>query len=500
MSRKSNHHKSSATTHLAPGMPRRSFLRRMGLAGAGAYFLPSLLPKQASAQGTPPRRFLLFYTGHASPYYSWSMRQPGLSESAAWEFALGGLSRSDFSEIYAPLHPFRDKLLLLDTLSNPVGLEMKGAGGGHFGGPASLLTGSSITKDKNNRAQGPSIDQFIASQTLVSGGVRSLELGFGNPYPIVWGSGGNSLPLSSAADVFDRLFAGRGLGGAVAPPPPPAVTPTLTRADRIAQARKGILEHTRQRYRLLASHISAEERMRLEAHADLIGDLALTLAGPDDSDGGSDILRPVASAGCYEPNRGTPGDFAGRVDAMGQTVAAAFACDLTRVASIQLPQMGVRDFGGPAGADVHQDIAHHGDQGGGSYQNMVKYYVKHAEHFASVLGSLDAVQEPDGSRLLDNTIVMWVPECGSWVHQMSHVPVVLAGGGGFRMGRYLHWDNIDPVGFDGGNGGTRYSNLGPSISRLLVSISQQMGIDTNQVGNTASAFGIPMAGTLDRLV
>lgn len=484
----------------ATSMPRRDFLQRMGLAGAGAYFLPSLLPTHAEAQGKPPKRFLLFYTGHANPYPSWSMRRPGLAENAAWEFDLGPLSRAEFSEAYAPLHPFRDKLLLLDTLSNPVGLEMQGAGGGHFGGPATLLTGSSLIDGNKPRGQGPTIDQLIAGQTLVSGGVRSLEFGFSSPYPIVWGSAGNGLPVRSAAQIFDNLFAGRGLGSAVAQPQVPPSTPLLTRDERIAAARKRVLEHTQQRYRTLSSHITTEEKVRLETHADLIRDLAMTMTDPDDGTNSGGQAQPPQASGCFEPRRDDTRDFSGRVTAMGQTVAAAFACDLTRVASIQVPQMSVGDFGGPAGADVHQDIAHHGDENSSSYRNMVKYYVKHAEHFAGMLSALDAVSEPDGSTVLDNTIAMWVPECGSWIHQMSHVPVVLAGGGGFRMGRYLHWGNIDPVGFSGGNGGNKYTNFGPSISRLLVSIAQQFGVDTNQVGDRSSAYGITMNGTLDRLV
>jgi hypothetical protein len=186
---------------------------------------------------------------------------------------------------------------------------------------------------------------------------------------------------------------------------------------------------------------------------------------------------------------------------MASVVAAAFACDITRVASIQLDQMQTTEFGGPAGADVHQDIAHHGDQGSAGYNSMVGYYVKHAEHFASLLSALDGIEEPDGSRVLDHTIVVWAQECGSWVHQTSHLPIVVAGGGGFRMGRYLHWGNIDPVSSDGGgNGGNKYQNVGPAMSRLLVSIAQQMGLATDQVGDLSSIRGIQMTGPLDRLL
>ena len=95
--------------------------------------------------------------------------------------------------------------------------------------------------------------------------------------------------------------------------------------------------------------------------------------------------------------------------------------------------------------------------------------------------------------------MFWGNECGSYEHETSHLPVVLAGGGGLRMGRYLHWGNIDPPTGKGPNG-SGYQRLGPPSSRLLVSIARQFGLDVNQIGNVATARGINCTGTLDRLL
>lgn len=142
-----------------PFHDRREHLRALGL-GAAAYFLPSL-PKAEAA--VPPRRLLLLLTQHANPYPEWRMRLPGLSESAAWEIDLATLARDAWSRVYAPLYDFRRKLLVFDTLSNPVGMEVGGNGGGHFNGPKTLLTGATAARGSDpKQSGGPSIDQLVA--------------------------------------------------------------------------------------------------------------------------------------------------------------------------------------------------------------------------------------------------------------------------------------------------------------------------------------------------
>jgi hypothetical protein len=188
-----------------------------------------------------------------------------------------------------------------------------------------------------------------------------------------------------------------------------------------------------------------------------------------------------------------------KVENYARIVTAAFACDTTRVASIQVGTLRPGEFGSSV-ESAHRDVAHHGTDTG-KILGMSDYYRVHAGHFATLLKHLRSWKEPDGSTLLDNTIALWVPECGSWTHQAAHVPVVIGGGAGFKMGRYLYWgadpivNAADPTAFAG------YKRLGPPNTKLLVSIARQMGLtEINQIGDAATANGKDLRGPLPGLL
>jgi hypothetical protein len=177
------------------------------------------------------------------------------------------------------------------------------------------------------------------------------------------------------------------------------------------------------------------------------------------------------------------------VDNLSRTIAMAFACDRTRVASLQLHDgLSASDFGG--GGDVHQDVAH------GNGQPLVRMYTMHATEVATLLGHLRSVPEADGRTLLDHTTVVWGQECGTEMHDTTHLAVVVAGGG-FRMGRYIHY-NHEEVG--SASRQSDYNTLGPAMSKLLVSVAQRMGVPVDRIGNaTSGAKGASLTGPLPRL-
>ncbi len=477
-------------------MTRRNVLHALGLAG-GSLYLPSL------TQAAPmiPKRLLMFLTWHSSPYQNWKMRRPGLSENADHEFDLKALAQADFSMAYQPLWEFRSKLLILDALSNAANLIQDNPQG-HNGGPATLLTSS--TYDRNGakmvvggttiKSTGPSVDQMIAQRIGVAGRLRSIEMGSNliDNYGCIWQAAGQSLPiLRTPAQVWSRLFPN---GTTPGPTPPPTGGPP-TRDDKIAAGRASVLDFTQARYAKMATKVSASDKQRLDSHRQMLRDLELRLSGA--GAGGSAYYSASCPTMVASPGAGTA--LRDKIDGFGKLVSLAFACDVTRVASIQLDKMAIGDFGGPAGMDVHQDMAHHGTDAQ-KIMMMGKYYQTHAAQLAGILRQLDAIREPDGTTVLDNTIVVWANECGSWEHQTAHLPIVVAGGGGFKMGRYVRWGGADPnVGVGGGGNGERYQRIGPPHSRLLVSLARQFGLDINQVGNITSAKGQTCVGPLDRL-
>jgi hypothetical protein len=166
-----------------------------------------------------------------------------------------------------------------------------------------------------------------------------------------------------------------------------------------------------------------------------------------------------------------PDDTAAMID----LTAHALACDLTRVASIQLSR-GFSEIrhewhGHTQG---HHTISHLDGDNTAELLAIDQWY---AARFVDLLRALDSIQEGDGT-LLDNTLVVWGREMGQTNHRMSPWPGIFAGGarGGLTTGRYLNFDN-EPH------------------AKALVSIAQIMGLDIDSVGDID-----PSSGPLDGLV
>lgn len=461
---------------IKPKLSRRALVSGLALGGAVPY-LPSLSRR---AEAAVPKRLLVFFTSHGNPYTQWKMRPGAKPDKADWVADLGGLAQNEFSDVYAPLWAHRKKLLIFDCLSNAVNVAQADPKG-HFGGPSTILTSADYGSADGRQAGGPSIDQIIAKAVSKVGQLKSIELG-NNPIAIWQGKNAKLPTETDPAKAFSRLFptgsgGGMGSGGGA----------DTSRAAKLQAGRASVLDFVSPRYEAMFKTFDRADAAKVQAHRDLIRDLELQLA----------VKRETIS--CNDlPNVNGGGNANDRVDAYGRLVAAAFACDVTRVASIQMSQLAPSEFGATGISDVHQDVAHH-ETNPGRLANMAKFYRKHAEHFATLMGHLDSVPEADGTTLLDNTIVLWVQECGAWIHQTGHLAVVV-GGGGFQMGRYFHWGSQpDLLNVNGDNVGFKYNNYSPPISRLFVSIAQKMGMNINQIGEKVMARGLDLRGPLPGL-
>ncbi len=487
-------------------LDRRELLKILGPA-AGAFYLPSFSPK-AEAAPAIPLRFLFFYTFHSSVYDNWIMRRPGLPTNDIWEIDLKTQAQADWGKVYGPLYDFRQRLLILDTLANVANLSQKVPGDtgidpgpqGHNGGPATILTSSNYSRKGEAlqtagglttiRATGPSLDQIIANKIAVPGRLKSLECGpreVGHVYGGIWKDALKPLlPTYDPKRAVQRVF-------------PMGMTPTLSAREKaLLAAGNANVALTKERFARVAGRLRGEDRTKLEAHRDLLADLNTQLGAqgaPMSMAAGCPATPPTVVGG--NDDAGMPTKQA--IDEFGKVITAAFACDITRVASIQIDVVhNAAEFGAPGITDIHNDVGHHAHDPVLIHNNEL-YYNTQAQYFASLLKQLDAVPEPDGKTLLDHTMVMWVPECGSWEHQTSHIPVVIAGGGGFKMGRYLYWPSSLPGSVVTGDSSV-YPRVGPPHSRLLVSIARQFGLDVNQIGNVTSGLGQSCLGPLDRLL
>jgi hypothetical protein len=122
---------------------------------------------------------------------------------------------------------------------------------------------------------------------------------------------------------------------------------------------------------------------------------------------------------------------------------------------------------------AHHTMSHDGGDHLQAQQDIDNWYAK---QFYGLLDKLDSFSEGAGT-VLDNTLVVWGRELGSTAHRHERFPLVMAGGKnlGLRQGVFLNLDEKTPH------------------VKLLVSIAQLMGLETDTFGNRTMNSG-PLAG------
>lgn len=455
---------------------RRRLLQAMGL-GAGSLFLPSLGRHSRGSTDGPPCRIAFVMTYHGVVYDEWKMRPNGAPESA-FDEDLTALDPEQFSAILEPLAPFADRMMVLDGL-DLVTLKPQGDGIGHYLSPINAMTGAPTVGDGNSaRSTAVSIDQIIAESISRPDRLRSVEVGITHE-AISFASPGQALPREIRPEAFwDRLFP----GGAEPENGPPTV------AARVRDGQASMLDLVGQEYAALQPRLSSEDRQKLEQHRDLIRDLEQRVAG-------------YANVECNAPLQpenvlhSDPDKYNKETKQFTDLLAVAFACDLTRVATLALTQLPNSAFGAPPG-DVHQDFAHLCDPPNPdptAYEQMTRYHRHHATQILDFLEVLDSVPEGEGT-MLDNTLVVWMNEMADGTHNQDVYPMVLFGGSNLplRWGRYLRFDMNGPVPTGSGWHNSQRPSGVPQ-NRALVSLAQALGVDIDLVGDAeVSAEGGPI--------
>lgn len=467
---------------------RRRFLQALGLGGA-ALMLPSFRFRQRARAADAPTRLLILTTQHGVPREHWKMKLAGLPAGADGAVPLAGVGKSEFSLVLDPLYDVRNRLTVVEGLAM-MSAMLDQPGNNHGVSWAHLLT--SALADYENPihtgggihpfARTMSIDQHIARKVSTPGMIPSLELGGGGrfgsgPVGFATAPDGAWLPYeTSPKRAFERLFPA---GGAPSAPSMPS------RRALIAARRASVLDLAAGEYERVIPKLGAEDRRKLEMHRDQIRSLEQRIG-----------TAPAASASC-QPMAPSGGDV---MDQFFRLSALAFACNLTRVITINVDQLAPEDFGAPPG-DVHQDYAHGEDPE--AYMHMANYYRVHTRQFAQLIGHLDAVPEAGGS-LLDNTMVIWITELATGPHDMADGMTLVAGGGGGMLhpGRYVRFAQNRPSPCSS-YGCLKGAEIGPGQSHLFVSAMQAMGMPDTSFGMTSGkaldGSNIDMTGPLAML-
>ena len=416
---------------------RRQLLRGSALAAAA---IPLLDAERAFGQLAAPRRLVIFYTPNGTIGPQW---RPTGGET---DFILG--------RILKPLEPYRSKLLLLGGVH--MALADSGFGSHHTRGIGGLLTGRPILSGTFQSAGPPtagwaagiSIDQHIAKTLNPPTPFRTLELGvqvidaevrgrisyLGASQPVP--------PMESPYDAFDRVFA-----GVSAPTPMPGAAPTAM--DRLRAQRRRVLDFVREELTAVRSRVGADDRLKLDAHLESVQDIERRLVPSMGGAGGGACSVPANPGVGARLNVTDPANMPAVGRLQMDIAAAALACDLTRMVTLQwthaesnqtFPCLGISDF--------HHVMSHAGDSDAAAQENLTQINVWYAEQFAYFLGKLDGYAE-GAATLLDNTVVVWCSEVGKGNnHAHRDLPFLMAGGcgGRFRTGRFVDHKRTAPPG------------------------------------------------------
>ncbi|HEX3852151.1 MAG TPA: DUF1552 domain-containing protein [Polyangiaceae bacterium] len=450
-------------------LSRRTVLRGIGGAALAMPLLNDVFKggvAQAASAPFPKRLFLYFTPNGTLP---------------ADFFGPGGSSLT-LGNILAPLAPHKNDLLVLDNLDNVV--SKNASGDPHGVGIGCLFTGQKLLTGAQAQgmssggwAAGISIDQYVAAQIGKTTKLGSVEL----------------IGKSIAGSIFSRIsFAGS--DQPIAPEPDPQnafdrmfgslTTPAGQQAQQLA-LRKSVLDNVLAELNTLSGRVSAADKLKIQAHAAALRDIETRLATTVTTGGSCMVpMRPATTATppvAYDPyaaqnagaeviNAANDTLFPSVIKSHFELVARAFACDITRVASL---------MAAPSRSDVvmswlglstaHHEASHMSDTQGAPYLTKINNW--YAQQLSDFITTLKSIPEGNGT-VFDNTLIVWGNELGIGnIHSHTRVPFLLAGsaGGYFKTGRYVSFPS-----------GTFHNNL-------LASVALAMGVPL-----TNNVFGNPM--------
>lgn len=402
----------------ASALSRRQLLQ-LGVGAAGALGLPLLVPESVSAADGSPQRLLLVFTPN------------GTVPDAYWPAA--GLGETDFAlnAIMQPLTPFRERLLILEGLR--LAVAEVGPGGPHQKGVGGLFTNAELQNGEfvdgdgstSGWANGPSVDQEVARYIGQQSYLESLELGVRATQNevrsrISYAAAGAPMPPINAPLVtYQRLFSS-----------------FLTVDAAVGARRQSVLDAVKQQYALVSPTLSVRDQQKLELHMDLVRGVERRIGIAPHA---AACRRPEAPPDWAQDDEQTMPDIAA---SQLQLLATAFACDLTRVASLQF-STAINDIRYPwLGSNGSGHTLSH-SSGEESQQEIVLREQWVASQLAAFMTELASIPEGDGS-VLDHTLIVWGNELGWGVtHTHENLPFVLAGGApGMRWGRHLQFDRM----------------------------------------------------------
>lgn len=418
--------KNSRRSHV---LSRRAFLGGAGVAVA-LPFLPSVMRDgrvlAEDSVCTVPKRMIAWYVPNGIHMARWTPT----GRDTAWEL----------TPILESLAPVKGDIQIITGLANRP--AQPDGPGDHASGTGAFITAAHPYKTEGSDIRnGISVDQVAANaigsctrfpslQLGIDGGdsAGGCDSGYSCAYArnISWSDTATPLPkIVNPQVVFDRLFGGFD----------PAATREQIERRRTYQT--SVLDYALDQATSLRGRLGTTDRYKLDEYLSAVREVELRVSGAGSG--------PV----CDVPDR-PPSDLSveQHIQVMADLQVLAMQCDLTRVITFMMANAGSGrgyNFLGVSGG--HHEISHHG----GSTSNFDKLTVIdtwEVQQLSYMLQRMKSVVEPDGSTLLDNSVLFFSSEISDGDrHNHTDMPIVLAGGGGgyFTPGRHVVYDSERPV-------------------------------------------------------
>lgn len=475
-------------------LERRRFLRAVGATALTYPFLRAV-PSYAAAS-SPAQYLILVFTPNGVVRHLWGA--PGAKPTST--ATTTPILPSTFRPSLVPLEPLRDKVIVLDGLSNQAanGTLLPDATG-HEAGMAALWTG--VTTG-GAPATGPSIDQVVARQLNSGCPFDSIELMARSSEDWIAREVKTRMIYSGSgafADPYDSPIAAR---AALFP-----TTPTTAGPDKKTFLRQQLIGASigqlNQELTSLQPRLCSEDRAQLDALQTSWNELDRQLTA-----------AATASVRCAPPDAPPAGyavpspDFPTTVKLQMDILKLALACDLTRVASLQLStatSQVTHTWASDGQTKVHHDYSHEGPTSLAAlgpdiynpanaklYTSLAQlsaidlWYAKQVAYFVTELGRL---RTAGGANLLDQSAVVWGTEIDlGAAHNHDDAPLVVIGscGGKLKTGQVVRFPlklDADP---------TTASVVDRCHNDFLLTLAQTMGIPLKTFGDPALCKGAIM--------
>jgi hypothetical protein len=465
---------------------RRQFLRGAGGAAMLLPFMPSLLPRKAWSQTvTPPKRFVYVGTEHGAASFDnvyGTQGSVGATPVTLWPgntalYAPLQLTTNGGTSSLSPIYSASSTVLtpaIVQKMNVIRGIDFANNLAHHDGGHLG-----------NNNAQvdsvvGPTlkpmvtIDQLMAySPNFYTDTPRVRSVNIGGPRCLSWTYTNPSTKTGvqqlqrhwSSLDLFNSIFGTSQSSTPTAPTRPLIIDRVLSNYQTLRNSNR---------------RLSAADKVRLDDHVARLTLLEQQIVA---------INKPLACGNPTAPADNTT--IWNQLDdkglalvtqnsyykTMADILLTAFNCGASRIAVFH-EIMPYSTYQG----DWHQDIAHQATLAM-PQSTLAASYQQCFEHvFMYLVNGLDAMKDPDGSSVLDNSLVYWGHESGYSTHNPWALPIVMAGkaSGYFKTGLFVDYRNQVPTSQNYNNGPQPGNFSGLIYPQMLATALYSMGIKASE--------------------